>query len=96
VPKLELVSTVQALLSGGRLKIVPALALAELLQKELLNFQVKITDSANETFGAWREGAHDDLVLAVALAAWLCERGASTFVAQPMFIPIGGGRRWSG
>src|SRR5208283_933986 len=34
------------------------------------DFQVKITDSANETFSA-REGAHDDLVLAVALPVWL-------------------------
>jgi hypothetical protein len=34
------------------------------------NFKAKITASANETFEAWREGQHDDLVLAVALAVW--------------------------
>ncbi len=37
------------------------------------NFKVKITTSANETFGAWREGQHDDMVLSVAMAAWLGE-----------------------
>jgi hypothetical protein len=31
---------------------------------------VKITPSGNEQYGAWREGEHDDLVLAVALACW--------------------------
>ena len=31
---------------------------------------MKIIDNANDTYGAWREGTHDDLVLAVALAVW--------------------------
>ena len=40
------------------------------MKQELLNFRVKITANANETFNA-REGTHDDLVLAVALPIWL-------------------------
>ena len=32
---------------------------------ELLNFEVKITAAANDTCSAWREGTHDDLVLAL-------------------------------
>jgi len=43
---------------------------AEVLVNELLNFEVKITAAANDVYGAWREGTHDDLVLAVALACW--------------------------
>jgi hypothetical protein len=35
---------------------------------------VKIPSAANETFGAWRDGDHDDPVLAVALACGLTER----------------------
>jgi hypothetical protein len=80
VPKIELVSTVQALLQTRRLRVVPRLALADVLKSELLGFKIKITSSANEAFGAWREGAHDDLVLAVAMAAWVDERQ----VFQPM------------
>jgi hypothetical protein len=74
VPKLELVGVVQAGLQTGRLRVVPGLALAEALKAELLGFQVKISAAANEQFGAWREGVHDDLVLAIAVALWVDER----------------------
>jgi len=77
VPKKELVSTLQVLLQQGRLKVASALAEAETLLSELQNFRVKVTLAANETFGSWRERDHDDLVLAVALAAWLGEREGS-------------------
>jgi hypothetical protein len=70
VPKRDLVSVVQVGLQNRRLKIAEELELAETLSRELQNFQVKITDSANDVYGAWREGTHDDLVLAVALAVW--------------------------
>jgi len=70
VPKRDLVSTVQVYLQNKRLKIASQLELAETLTRELQNFQVKITDAANDTYGAWREGTHDDLVLAAALALW--------------------------
>lgn len=77
--KLELCATVQALLGTGRLKVVPTLPLADVLKQELLNFQVKLSAAANEQFGAWRENTHDDLVLAIALAAWLSEARAGSF-----------------
>lgn len=72
-PKRDLVGVVQVLLQQQRLKVADALPEADLLVKELLGFQVKITDAANDVYGAWREGAHDDLVLALALAAWYGE-----------------------
>lgn len=75
VPKRELVSVVQRALQTGRLKVAEALPEAATLQRELQNFQVKITLAANDTYGAWREGAHDDLVLAVALALWEAQKG---------------------
>ena len=40
------------------------------LVKEMAEMQVKITAEGNEQYGAWREGEHDDLVFAVALACW--------------------------
>jgi hypothetical protein len=74
VPKIDLVAVLQVLLSTGRLLIAPQLREAQTLARELKSFQVKVTAAANETFGAWREGQHDDLVLAAALACWAGER----------------------
>jgi len=62
--------TVQVYLQSKRLKIASQLPEADTLTRELQNFQVKITDAANDTYGAWREGTHADLVLAAALALW--------------------------
>jgi hypothetical protein len=43
--------------------------------REFDSFTVKINaETANESFESWRERDHDDLVLAVALAAWGAER----------------------
>jgi hypothetical protein len=71
VPKRDLVSAVQVLLQNERLKIPKGLALAETLKKELLNFRVKIDPkTAHDSYEHWREGDHDDLVLATAMACW--------------------------
>lgn len=74
VPKRVLVSLVQVALQNGRLKISSHLKYASTLTGELQNFQVKITENAHDTYGAWREGTHDDLVLALALALWAAQR----------------------
>jgi hypothetical protein len=73
VAKVELVSVLQAVLSGRRLKIAEELPDAEILVGELTTFSTKITLAGNETFEAWRERDHDDMVLAVAMALWLAE-----------------------
>lgn len=73
MPKRELVSVLQILLQEGRLAVPAELPDAALLRRELLQFRVRISGAANETFGAWREGEHDDMVIAVALACWAGE-----------------------
>ena len=46
-------------------------AVAEVLRKELLDFKIRIDpQTAHDSYAAWRAGAHDDLVLAAAAAAW--------------------------
>lgn len=70
VPKRELISGAQVQLQAKRLKIATGLAEARTLVSELLSFEVKISDAGTDTYGAWREGAHDDLVFALALAVW--------------------------
>jgi hypothetical protein len=74
VPKKTLVSVLQVALQSRRLSISRDLPEAAVLARELQNFRCRITSAANETFGAdWREGQHDDMVLAVALAVWALE-----------------------
>src|ERR1700704_4179287 len=73
VPKKELVSVLQVMLQARRIKVAPSLPEAATLVRELTTFQVKITPATNEVFGAWREGQHDDLVLAVAIGIWQAE-----------------------
>lgn len=85
VPKADLVGTLIALLQGGLLKWdVKALPLAARLEKELTSFRETVTRSKNRTFGA-ESSQHDDMVLAVALAAWLgeTEGGAGGVPAAP-------------
>ena len=75
VPKRDLASAPLVLMQNGQLKIAQDLALAETLKKELLNFKVKINiATAHDSYEAWREGDHDDLVFSVALACWAGER----------------------
>ncbi len=70
VPKKDLVSALSVSLQTGRLRIAAELPFADVLRGELLAFRAKISAEGRETFGAWREGTHDDLVLALALAVW--------------------------
>ncbi|MGE0821573.1 MAG: hypothetical protein AB7P18_05605 [Candidatus Binatia bacterium] len=82
VPKRDLVAVVQVLLQSGRLKIAEQLSHTELLISELQNFRVKIDPvTSHDSYAAWREQAHDDLVLAAALACWTGEnvRSAGAF-----------------
>ncbi|MBK1668331.1 hypothetical protein CKO28_09820 [Rhodovibrio sodomensis] len=69
VSKKDLVSRLQALLHQGHLKIAKGMPEAQALVKELQDFRVTFTQAGNPTFNA-REGQHDDLVLAVAIACW--------------------------
>lgn len=70
VPKRNLVGAIQVLLQTQRLKIADNLPETPTLVAELQNFKVKISAAANDQYGEWRAGQHDDLVLAAALACW--------------------------
>jgi len=75
VPKRDLVAAVQVTLQGARLQFAEALPLTSVLTSELLNFKVTIDpQTAHDSYSAWRERDHDDLVLALALAVWWGER----------------------
>jgi len=80
VPKRDVASTIAVLLQTGRLRIARKLKESEILYRELLNFRVKISLSGHDSYEAWREQEHDDLVLAVGLAAWLFEKGRDGYL----------------
>jgi hypothetical protein len=70
VPKRDLILGLQVLLQRGVLRIAAGLEHAPDLVKEMAAMQVKISLSGHEQYAVWREGTHDDLVFAVALACW--------------------------
>ena len=98
-PKRDLVTTTQVLLQSGRLKIAAGLPEAETLKRELLNFRVKVDPrTAHDSYAHWRESDHDDLVLAVSMAAWFRQywnRSTDTALARRLEYTRarGGGRR---
>jgi len=85
VSKLRLVSRLQSLLHGGELWIAPELSEARTLVSELQDFRGIFTDTGYARFGA-REGAHDDLVLAVAIGAWWAARETPTMTVHELFM----------
>ncbi len=77
VPKRDLVTALQLSFQSGRIEIAAGTDHAQTLVAELADFRVRIGASGLDTYGAWREGAHDDLVLALALAVWWGDRMAA-------------------
>ncbi len=78
IPKIELVGNLQVLYQKDRLKMAKSLELVPTLVDELRDFKMRpprLDPSDPET---WREGQFDDLVFAVALAAWRASRHIPT------------------
>ncbi len=74
VPKRELVGSLIAIQQSGRLQTAAGLTLWPTLVNELVNFQLKVNiASGHDSYEAWRESVHDDLVLATAMACWYAE-----------------------
>jgi hypothetical protein len=69
LPKAYLVSRLQVMMSCGRIHL-PKTEEALVLQEELMNFTIKVNENANLKFGAFKVGAHDDLVTALGLASF--------------------------
>ena len=71
VPKSILASSLDITLAEDRLDITPSAIASAAFKAELQGFHVKIkAGTGNESMEAWREGIHDDLVLAAAMAIW--------------------------
>jgi hypothetical protein len=65
--KAWLVSRIKVLLQCNRLHL-PRTPEAEVMKEELLDYEIRVAEDANERYGAFKVGAHDDLVTALGLA----------------------------
>jgi hypothetical protein len=71
IPKRDLVSSAKRLLGEKTLKIADGLQHGDTLITELQNFSVNINiATGHDSYEAWREGVHDDLVFALSLTCW--------------------------
>jgi len=82
VPKRDLVVGLEVMLETGSLRIATGLREGETFIKELTGMRVKVSAGRREQFEAWREGTHDDLVLAAALACWRARWGVVGHVGR--------------
>ena len=80
VGKAYLVSRLQALIQSRRI-LLPETDEARALAEELVNYEIRVSDNANMTAGAFRVGTHDDLVTALGLA---CLLDRERFVVRKM------------
>ena len=76
--KAFLVSRLQVLLQSDRLHL-PQTPEAKRMGEELLNYEIRIDQDANDRYGAFKVGSHDDLVTALGLAVQVDPRGMPLF-----------------
>lgn len=67
--KAYLVSRLQALLQTGCIKLPPRHTEAQQMARELKDYEIRVDSAtANDTYGAFKVGTHDDLATALGLA----------------------------
>jgi hypothetical protein len=74
LPKADLITGLQVLLQRGALQIAAGMKHGPDLVAEMRAMRVRVGGGGREKYGAWREGTHDDLVLAVALGCWAARK----------------------
>jgi hypothetical protein len=81
--KAWLVSRLQTLLQAGRIHLPPTHE-AQALAKELLDYEIRVDTDANDRYGAFKVGTHDDLVTALGLAVQHRQRSFTYARARPL------------
>lgn len=79
-----LVSRLQVLLQERRIHL-PNTQQARDLTEELLNYDIRITETANLQMGVFKTGKHDDLATALGLACWETDTAISVGM-QPTWM----------
>lgn len=68
IGKAWLVNRLQSLAQSGRLFLPPNHAEAAAMIRELQDYEIKVDQNANDKYGAFKVGSHDDLVTSLGLA----------------------------
>jgi hypothetical protein len=68
VGKAFIVSTLQALFQRHAIELPKGHAEAEAMARELQSYEIRVDANANDQYGAFKVGSHDDLVTALGLA----------------------------
>lgn len=77
VPKRDLINGLLVTMQAGAIRISDQLPHAATLTRELQEMRRKVSAAGHDSYGVWRDGEHDDLVLALAIALWQAERQPS-------------------
>jgi hypothetical protein len=93
VPKRDIVQALQVLFQERRIRYAKKMAFRREFEKEVKNFKVEIDKITMHDTYEGRKGAHDDIVLAVAIAVWWAMRSARGMNARPEIK--GEGRRFT-
>lgn len=70
VPKRDIIQNMQGIATQRALRIPETLEGAPAMKEELMNFKYKLSKNGSDTYEAWRDKIHDDLVLAVGIGLW--------------------------
>lgn len=70
VPKRDLIAICMVMLQNGVLQFDQKVPFTDVMKREIQDFREKITPAGNVTYNA-REGTHDDLLLSLAIAAYM-------------------------
>lgn len=73
LPKTQLVSSLVSVFDADRIELPAGSKEIDAMINELLNFEIRVSDEGKDAFGAFKVGAHDDLVTALGLAVWFGE-----------------------
>ena len=74
IGKAYLVARLQMLLQNGRIHLPTNHPEAVAMRNELLEYEIKVDQNANDRYRAFRTGMHDDLVTALGLAVQVAHR----------------------
>lgn len=74
IPKRDLVSNAIVMLQTKRLRIAANLPLLSEMIQEMVSFKIKVSPGGHDSYEAWRDSDHDDMVLATCLALWFAEK----------------------